>query len=131
MQVLESFILIITRRIGTEDRLAYYLGTENTIMVSENLCHIKHITKHPNLPLTFEYPCNIDGKTGKIMVTYEATNDETKEYGDKCYNVWTSYNKGVDVSLNTSTKKRSFEFANFDESDNSSSSEDGLTPIFP
>ena len=35
------------------------------------------------------------------------------------------------VSLNTSTKKRSFEFANFDESDNSSSSEDGLTPIFP
>ena len=130
MPVLDSQILIITQWVGTEDRLAFYLGIDNTIMISENLCNVKHITKHPNLPLTFEYPCNLDGKTGKILVSYEATYEETKEYGDKCFNVWTSYNKGVDVSLITSTKKRSFEFANFDESDNSSSSEDKMT-LFP
>ena len=129
MQVLDSHILIITQWVGTEDRLAFYLGIDNTMMISENLCNVKHITKHPNLPLTFEYPCNLDGKTGKILVSYEATYEETKEYGDKCFNVWTSYNKGVDVSLITSTKKISFEFANFDESDNSSS-EDQMT-IFP
>ena len=44
MQVLESHILIITRRVGTEDRLAFYLGIDNTMMISENLFNVKHIT---------------------------------------------------------------------------------------
>ena len=122
MQILQSQILIVTSGTG------HYLGISNSMITAENIGSESHIVKHPNLPLLFEYPCDFSRKVGKIVVSCEVTDEQQKKWGDKCYNVYPTFNRGVDVSLNTSTKRRNFDFANSDDSD-TSTSEDELSSL--